>query len=767
MTKCEPLASETGETLIEVLISVVIFSLCVVALLGVLVTTITSSSEHRSLASDDTVLRSFAEAAKYEIQMQPGPLFRNCATTYKTNPATAYRVVNVYPSSGPAGTLLTVFSTDFNPGNGVSAIFGSTAITDMTSGSTVNADGNVAATFVVPVVPAGSYPVVLSDGSSSAPSATNFAVTPYLGALSPGSGPSGTSVTVPASGFNANTVLTVTVNGMSATVTGGSPTGTNGAATGTGSTITFTIPTGLTTGTTYPVKVSDGTNSASSSFTAATSVGGPGVATAILTSAVSGTNVGISNVQWWNSSNLSWDRPPSPCLTQDESGIQQVTFTATAPNGVSDQLSIVVTCPGCSPPTPAPAATITASSPMFGQRETFTLTLTGYTTCPTNQPNCVLYPTCPTSQPDCIQWTLTGPGTPTPTRTNTALTQPRGTTNISQSTCVVSSALVGIYDVTANYSGDANYNPTAGYGSVTVSTATPTNVVTNSTPTTLGSNVIFTATVTGSGGVTPTGTVTWMVSGSAGIASCTSSTTTLNSSGNATCSITLSKNGSYVVSDSYSGDSNYAAVASNADSFTVGGLIQTDYSTCTTSCSSHTITLSKATTAGNLIVVSVEAFNGSSAPTVSDSANNIYTTKTENPVASYYEATAYVLNAASTSSVTINTTGASDMSVTIAEFAGYTSLDKFAGAHSTSDGTFSSGLVTTSNADDLLIGTVGTNGSSAITITSSGYTGTTRESVNNASEELAYQAVSSTGSYSFTGTGEGAYWGAQVYAFGS
>jgi Tfp pilus assembly protein PilV len=761
LIKREPVPSEDGDTLIEVLLAVVILGLSVVALLGALVTSITSSSEHRSLASDDTVLRSFAEAAKYEIQMQPGALFVDCAK--------AYRVVNVYPSSGPVGTFLTVFGTDFDAGDSVSVTLGSTALSAMTSGSTVNQNGNVAATFAVPVIPAGSYPVVLSDGSNSAPSATNFVVTPSLGALSPGSGPSGTSVTVSASGFEANTALSVTVNGTTATVTSGSPTGANGNATGAGSTLTFTIPTGLTTGTTYPVKVSDGINSASSRFTAATSAGGPSAATAVLTSAVSGTSVGISRLQWWNSSSLHWDDSSTQsCSTQDQSGIQQITLTATAVNGVSDQLSFIVTCPGCSPPAPAPTVAIGASSPTFGQSETFTFTLTGYTTCPTNEPSCVLYPECPTSQPNCIQWTLTGPGTPAPACTNTALTQLTGTTNISQSTCVVNSVLAGIYGVTANYSGDTNYSPTAGYGSVTVPKATPTNVVTN-TPKTVSGTVTFTATLTGSAGVTPTGTVTWMVSGSAGTTSCTSSTTTLNASGNATCTITLSHLGSYVVSDSYSGDSNYSAVTSNADSYTFAtpGLVQANYATCTSSCGTQTVSFTNPTTAGDLIVISVETYGGTSAPTVSDTSNGTYTETTENPVASYYEATAYVLNANSTLSVMVNTHGAGDMSVTIAEFSGYTSVDKSAGAKSTSGGTFSSGSVTTSYADDLLIGTIGSNGSGTITITGTGtYTATTHESVSNASEELAYEQVTSTGSYSFTGTGEGgAYWGAQILAF--
>ncbi len=106
--------------------------------------------------------------------------------------------------------------------------------------------------------------------------------------------------------------------------------------------------------------------------------------------------------------------------------------------------------------------------------------------------------------------------------------------------------------------------------SVTVKVmAMPTNVVTNSTPTTLGSSVTFTATVAGAG-VTPTGTVTWTVSGSAGITACTSSTTAL-SSATATCAITASKAGTYVVSDSYGGDSNYNPVTSSTDTVTVNG----------------------------------------------------------------------------------------------------------------------------------------------------------------------------------------------------
>jgi type II secretory pathway pseudopilin PulG len=83
--------TEAGDTLIEILITIVIISLAAVALLGALTTSITGSSEHSSLASIDTLLRSYAESAKEQIQLQQlptstdptPPLFKNsCSATY-------------------------------------------------------------------------------------------------------------------------------------------------------------------------------------------------------------------------------------------------------------------------------------------------------------------------------------------------------------------------------------------------------------------------------------------------------------------------------------------------------------------------------------------------------------------------------------------------------------------------------------------------------------------------------------------------------------
>ena len=90
----------------------------------------------------------------------------------------------------------------------------------------------------------------------------------------------------------------------------------------------------------------------------------------------------------------------------------------------------------------------------------------------------------------------------------------------------------------------------------TLNKTAPTNKVTNSSPTTVGKTVTFTATVAGAG-VTPTGSVIWKVSGTAGATSCNSSTTTLSSGGTATCTITISHSGTYAVYDIYGGDANY------------------------------------------------------------------------------------------------------------------------------------------------------------------------------------------------------------------
>ena len=96
--------------------------------------------------------------------------------------------------------------------------------------------------------------------------------------------------------------------------------------------------------------------------------------------------------------------------------------------------------------------------------------------------------------------------------------------------------------------------------------APATNTVTNSangTTVTPGTSVTFTDTVSGSAPEgAPTGTVAWTVGGTAGVTACASSTTTL-STGQATCTVTVTNPGTVTVSATYGGDENYPVGVSN------------------------------------------------------------------------------------------------------------------------------------------------------------------------------------------------------------
>lgn len=88
-------SDDRGDTLVEVLIALAIVAIAGTALIGTLLTSITASSEHRSLTGDEAALKSYAATAQQAIQRQASPLFTGCATTYAVPPptlATGYTV---------------------------------------------------------------------------------------------------------------------------------------------------------------------------------------------------------------------------------------------------------------------------------------------------------------------------------------------------------------------------------------------------------------------------------------------------------------------------------------------------------------------------------------------------------------------------------------------------------------------------------------------------------------------------------------------------
>lgn len=73
---------DSGDTLLEVVISTAVVGIAAVALIGALLTSITASSEHRSLTVNDTALKSYADAAVQQIQRQASAGWQGCASNY-------------------------------------------------------------------------------------------------------------------------------------------------------------------------------------------------------------------------------------------------------------------------------------------------------------------------------------------------------------------------------------------------------------------------------------------------------------------------------------------------------------------------------------------------------------------------------------------------------------------------------------------------------------------------------------------------------------
>ncbi|MEV6128057.1 Ig-like domain-containing protein [Streptomyces violaceusniger] len=156
----------------------------------------------------------------------------------------------------------------------------------------------------------------------------------------------------------------------------------------------------------------------------------------------------------------------------------------------------------------------------------------------------------------CAQVTTNPPGTCAPTGTVTFVITGgptlTGTLNASGQACVTTSAIpAGAHAVTATYGGNTGVAGSSASGSVTVGQATTTTTLTSSpNPSAPGQNVTFTATVaavppaTG----TPTGTVTFVISGGPTL------TGTLNASGVATASTNALTAGPHTVIATYGGD---------------------------------------------------------------------------------------------------------------------------------------------------------------------------------------------------------------------
>lgn len=79
---------ERGDTMIEILMTLTVLSIAVVALIVTFATGISASVDHKNLAANDVVLRQVEEQAFYQIQQRSSPkaLYTSCATNAANGP---------------------------------------------------------------------------------------------------------------------------------------------------------------------------------------------------------------------------------------------------------------------------------------------------------------------------------------------------------------------------------------------------------------------------------------------------------------------------------------------------------------------------------------------------------------------------------------------------------------------------------------------------------------------------------------------------------
>jgi hypothetical protein len=202
-----------------------------------------------------------------------------------------------------------------------------------------------------------------------------------------------------------------------------------------------------------------------------------------------------------------------------------------------------------------------------------------------------------------------------------------GTSSFSASASGLSVGTTYYFEIYATDSaGLTSYSATGSY----TTAATPSITVTNSPSSPkLGDTVTFSATVTGpAGGATPTGAVSWSLSGEVG--TCDSTTGPTGSSNVAvyTCVISASAGGNYSATASYEGDNAYAPVASSPNTFSIARSSSTAQSSSTTSLStspettssySSSVTITATVTSGATGTVDFEySIDGLSYETVPD-----------------------------------------------------------------------------------------------------------------------------------------------------
>ncbi|TDC20739.1 Ig-like domain repeat protein [Streptomyces sp. 8K308] len=164
-----------------------------------------------------------------------------------------------------------------------------------------------------------------------------------------------------------------------------------------------------------------------------------------------------------------------------------------------------------------------------------------------------------------------GPNNPTGTVTFTVSGGPTLTAPVNGSSTATSALPPGTRTVQATYGGDANFSGSNGFTvQVVLKALTTTTVASAPDPSFIGQTATFTATVApvSPGAGTPTGTVTFFISGGPTL------TGVLNASGVATVTTSALSGGTHAVTAVYGGDAHFSP-ANGTDTHTVTSLAPT------------------------------------------------------------------------------------------------------------------------------------------------------------------------------------------------
>src|SRR2546428_491473 len=248
-------------------------------------------------------------------------------TNTQLTPVYRIATISLSPTSGPAGTILTVTGKNFASNSAVTILYDNNTITTEPTTITTDSTGSFTGSITVPTSSgAGTHTVKATDASNH-PASAQFTVATIPVAtisLNPSSGPVGTTVNISGSNFAANSGITISYDNAGITTT---PTTITSTSTGsfTGS---ITVPSSIAG--LHTVNATDASsNSASAQLTVTT----PSISLSP-SSGPTGTTVNISGSNFVANSAVT--------ISYDGSGITTTPTTVTANSAGSFTCSITV-----------------------------------------------------------------------------------------------------------------------------------------------------------------------------------------------------------------------------------------------------------------------------------------------------------------------------------------------------------------------------------------------------------------------------------------